>query len=103
MLDLPKGINVALDEGYTLLEARTSAKYINLFLSYMVFQLRKTERNIFVTCQEVSSIDIRYRRQWDYYVQCSRVFDDIDSNLWDFKYKIFDKKKEKCSYLGSAL
>ncbi len=45
------------------------AKYTNLFLSYIVFQLRKTKRNIFVTVQEVSSIDIRYRRQWDYYLE----------------------------------
>ena len=95
MLELPKGINLVLDEGYTLLESRTSAKYINLFLSYIVFQLRKTKRNIFVTVQEISSVDIRYRMQWDYYVKCERVYDpNIVSELWDFKYKIYDKKKK---------
>ncbi len=98
MLDLPKGINVILDEGYTILESRTSSKYTNLFLSYIVFQLRKTQRNIFVTVQEISSIDIRYRRQWDYYIQCERIHDfELDSDLWDFKYIIYDKKKRSRS------
>ena len=46
MLRLPDNINVLLDEGYTWLESRTSTKYINLFMSYIVFQLRKTNRNI---------------------------------------------------------
>jgi hypothetical protein len=98
MLDLPKGINVFIDEGYTILESRTSSKYTNLFLSYIVFQLRKTKRNIFVTVQEVSSIDIRYRRQWDYYIQCERINDSqLDSDLWDFKFVIYDKKKHSRS------
>lgn len=97
MLNLPENINLLLDEGYTWLESRTSAKYINLFMSYIVFQLRKTDRNIFVTAQEISSIDIRYRKQWDYCVKCKRLYDSNKPfNEWDFIYKIFDKRKNSC-------
>lgn len=94
LLALPKHIELIMDEGYTMLESRTSMSSVNIFCSYIAFQLRKTDTSIFVTAQQVGSIDIRYRQEWDYVVICERL-DNGKSNwrFWDFLYTIFDKRK----------
>lgn len=99
-LDMKPNCEILLDEGYTWVESRSSMKYQNLFASYIVFQLRKTNRNIYVTVQDISTIDIRYRKQWDYLIQCKRVTNSkIEEKEWDFKYKIYDKKKQSSKQL----
>ncbi len=111
ILKLPRGVNIILDEGYTLIESRRSSSYLNLIGTYVAFQLRKTDSNIFVTAQDPSSLDKRYRSQWDYVVECMRVpsmfeifegeiIDSVDLNndwkTWDFLY-VVTSKKEGCS------
>lgn len=88
LLDLPNKCNVLIDEGYTWLESRTSMKYINLFLSYIMFQLRKSRRNIYITAQDDSTIDIRFREHWDYKIDCERVDNGLPKPCWDFRYTI---------------
>lgn len=84
-MELPKSIELILDEAYVWLESRTSMKYINIFLTYIVFQLRKTDTNIFITAQDLSTVDIRFRNQYDYIIECERQEED-------FTYHIKKKK-----------
>lgn len=83
---------LALDEGYTLIESRTSMKYQNQFMSYLAFQLRKSNRNIFITATDEMSIDVRYRRSWDFWVECRRIPNEyINYKKWDFQFTVNNK------------
>lgn len=90
LYDLPEYCNIILDEAYAWIDARSSQKTINKHLSYLNFQLRKTKRDIFLTAQDQMSIDVRFRRIWDYLVICERVDNgNPDNELWDFQYTLF--------------
>lgn len=58
-----------LDEAYAYLESRSSGKKLNLALSYVLFQARKTGLTILTTEQELGTIDVRFRTQCKYLVQ----------------------------------
>ena len=93
LLFLPKHIALVMDEFYSIADSRNSMSYVNVLCSYIAFQLRKTDTQIFITAQQLGSIDLRYRNEWDYVVICERVQNDKeDWHFWDFGYTIFDKR-----------
>ena len=93
MLDLPNGIEFVGDEFYTIIDARNSMSHINVFAGYISFQLRKTLTNIYISMIQLASIDIRYRMEWDYLVQCQRIpNDNLDWHFWDFGYVIYNNR-----------
>jgi len=97
LLDLPDDIELFLDEGYTWLEARTSMKALNRYLSYIAFQLRKRNLNVFLTAQQFSTLDVRYRDEWDMLIKCERIDNGRKRDEWDFKYSILHKESLKTS------
>lgn len=92
LMDLPENSIIILDEAYTWIESRTSSKYTNIFASYLGYQLRKTNRYIFILCIDLSSIDIRLRNSWDYFIH---ALPRKDLKKSDFKYKFFNKMSHK--------
>ena len=95
-LHLPKNVYVFLDEGYTWLESRLSSRYTNLFLTYKLYQLRKTTRQIYVTIQHRHTIDKRFREEWDFFVRCRRKDNGHpDWRKWDFRYTILNDRMKK--------
>ncbi|MBA7494957.1 hypothetical protein ES702_05535 [subsurface metagenome] len=93
LLFLPKHIELVMDEFYSIADSRSSMSYVNVLCSYIAFQLRKTDTQIFITAQQLGSIDIRYRNEWDYVVLCNRIQNESeDWHFWDFGFVIFDKR-----------
>lgn len=87
MLNLPSKVLLNIDEAYTWLESRHSSKYTNIYLSHVNLQLRKSDRDIFITAQMLSSIDKRFREHYDYMVHCSRMpNENKDWRKWDFLF-----------------
>jgi len=70
-LDIP--MLVILDEIYAWVESRTSGKPINRYLSYIVFQSRKMNRDFILTEQEYMTFETRLRSQTDVDVYCKKV------------------------------
>lgn len=68
LMKLGKGDMANIDEAYNWLEARTSSKSTNRYLSYIVYQSRKRDLKINLTAQMISSIDVRFRTMADYIV-----------------------------------
>ena len=66
LMRLGRGDMANIDEAYNWLEARTSNKGTNRYLSYIVFQSRKRDLSINLTAQMISSIDVRFRTMADY-------------------------------------
>lgn len=52
---------VGIDEAYSWLESRTSGKDMNKFLSYILFQARKKDLEMYTTDQILETIDVRFR------------------------------------------
>ena len=90
LLDLENNIIVFIDEAYTWLESRTSMSTLNRYLSYIIFQSRKRNIDIYTTSQMFSSIDIRLREQSDIIIEC-RIIDD------GFQYTFRDSYNRKIS------
>lgn len=61
---------VILDEAYNYVEARASGQKLNRALSYILFQSRKSGLTIITTEQELGTLDIRFRTQCKYLVEC---------------------------------
>lgn len=61
-----------IDEAYTWIDSRSSGKDLNKYMSYILEQIRKRGVTIFLTYQELSLIDVRFRRQIDRYIFCSK-------------------------------
>lgn len=72
LLKLGQGDMANIDEAYNWLEARTSSKGTNRYLSYIVYQSRKRDLKINLTAQMISSIDVRFRTMADIIVQCEK-------------------------------
>lgn len=98
LLWLPKHIELVMDEFYSIADSRSSMSYINVLASYIAFQLRKTDTQIYITAQQLKSIDVRYRDEWDYVVFCERVKNESPNwRKWDFGYRIYDKRTKRSS------
>lgn len=92
----PDDCIIVIDEAYGWIESRHSAKYTNVYISYIAFQLRKTNRQIFITAQLDSTIDLRFREFYDYKITCERIpsLEYIDNpDKWDFCYDKEDKRR----------
>jgi len=61
---------ILLDEGYVYLESRLSMTKKNRASSYVLFQSRKKNVNLYITVQLISTIDIRYRTLTDAWILC---------------------------------
>jgi len=103
LIDIENDCEIVMDEAYVWLESRSSMKYTNIFSSHVAFQLRKTNRNIFAIIQQVDTIDKRYRKEWDFFVECERYPNDsVDDDCWDFMYTFYNQKhKTSCSFVVS--
>jgi len=77
LLNLPNNINVFIDEAYTWLESRTSSSTLNRYLTYIIFQSRKRNIDIYITTQMFSSVDIRFREQSNIIIKCKRIRDNF--------------------------
>ena len=91
MLDLPNDIEFVGDEFYTMVDARNSMSHINQFAGYVSFELRKTNINIYLMMIQLGSVDLRFRYEWDYLVECKRIPNESDDwHFWDFSYTIYN-------------
>lgn len=77
LVNLENNINVFIDEAYTWLESRTSYKAINRYLSYIIFQSRKRNIDVYITSQMFSTVDIRFREQSNILIHCKRIDDNF--------------------------
>lgn len=77
LVNLENNINVFIDEAYTWLESRTSFKTLNRYLSYIIFQSRKRNIDVYITSQMFSTVDIRFREQSNIRIRCERIDDNF--------------------------
>lgn len=70
---IPENVNIFLDEGYILSESRRSSSNLNLIMSYIYNQSRKTKRDIYITTQLYSAIDKRFRLQANLVINCEKI------------------------------
>lgn len=90
--ELPNHVEVLIDEAYTWLESRTAGRGLNRYLTYLAFQIRKANRNFIVSAQQRGTIDIRFRKEWDFMVYCFRKPNgNRDRRKWDFGIRKLDK------------
>lgn len=73
---------ILLDEGYIYLDSRMSMSEKNRLMSYVLFQSRKKNVDIYITLQIYGSIEKRFRELTDYIINCKTV-------IGGFKYTIF--------------
>lgn len=100
IMDLPPNIEVMIDEAYTWLESRLSMRGLNRYMSYIIYQLRKSNRGIFLSAQDTITLDVRARNQIDYLVYCQRKpNENKDWRYWDFKYEIACKRTNRIRVL----
>jgi hypothetical protein len=108
LINIPKNILILIDEAYTWFESRISGSVLNRYLSYMIFQLRKTYSDIYLSAQRWSTLDVRVRMETDVIVKCERKNNGIrpidklpegkNENgirvpyyyFWDYKYSFLD-------------
>jgi len=76
---------IGVDEIHVLLDSRNSMKERNRILTYFILQTRKRNVVLFYTTQDEGQVDIRLRRNTDYWVYCRRL-----GKTPYFSYKIYD-------------
>ena len=72
IFELPENIIIYFDEAYLLVDSRNFMDSMNTLMSYVVFQLRKSKRVIYIAVQLISTIDIRFRKMIDSITYCKR-------------------------------
>jgi len=82
---------VIIDEAYNYLEARVSSRELNRQMSYILFQSRKKNVDIYITAQLFSTIDLRFRQLSDIIIYALRP----NIPFCDFTYFIQNKLKVK--------
>ena len=90
---------ILLDEGYVYLDSRLSMSQKNLLISYVLFQSRKKNVEIFMSMQLRSTIDIRFRSLTDFHVIAElktdgfkyTLFNPNCLNEWTTSYLTFEK------------
>lgn len=63
---------ILIDEGYVYLDSRTATSKQNRLTSYVLFQSRKKDVDIYISVQLIGTIDIRYRQMIDILIGCVR-------------------------------
>lgn len=84
---------ILLDEAYQYIDSRNSMLEINQLFSYILFQSRKKNVELFVCSQLISTIDIRFRSLADCVIYCEK---DRDG----FMYTIFAPNNPKESFVS---
>ncbi|OGN87470.1 MAG: hypothetical protein A2Z74_04680 [Chloroflexi bacterium RBG_13_46_9] len=87
------GAVICLDEAYAWLESRTSGKDINRYMSYILFQSRKKDMDIYMTDQLSSTIDLRFREMLDWEIRCKVI--PTYKHPKEFRYTIIDVAERK--------
>jgi Lhr-like helicase len=89
LLNLEKlnNVDVYLDEAYTWLESRISSSALNRYISYIIFQSRKRNVDIYTTAQMFSSVDLRFREQSDFIIFCNKR---SNPNIDNFRYQFIN-------------
>jgi len=90
-----KSALVLIDEAYIWLEARTSGKEINRYLTYILFQLRKRKLDIILTNQLLETIDTRFRQMRNYQIECERIGPRDDPTAFRYLIGEVNTKKRK--------
>ena len=85
ILNLKGSVAVIIDEAYSWIDSRTSQQSSNKVWSYILFQSRHREIDIYLTAQLLQTIDIRYRKMIDVYIYC-------EQKKGAFYYTIYNKK-----------
>jgi len=78
-----KNCLVLIDEVYTLVDARNFQTSLNKIMSYILFQSRKKNLDIYVTAQLLSTIEKRFRLMANYLVQCENIINGFLYTLTD--------------------
>lgn len=73
---------ILLDEVYQYIDSRNSMKDMNRFFSYVLFQSRKKNLQIYIASQLSSSIDIRYRQLTDLRINCEKTNEGFQYTLF---------------------
>jgi hypothetical protein len=67
-----KGLVLYIDEAYDWFESRLSNRSSNLYLSYKInYQWRKRLLDVYLTFQDLSSIDKRFKMRFDIIIECA--------------------------------
>lgn len=80
---------ILMDEAYVYLESRLSGRHKNLLSSYVLFQSRKKDVDMYLTVQLTKTIDIRFREMVDFIIKCNGK----KNNAYEFVfYRVSDGK-----------
>ena len=74
---------ILLDEVYQYIDSRNSMKDMNRFFSYVLFQSRKKDLQIYIASQLARSIDVRYRALTDIRIKCSKSREGFQYTLFN--------------------
>lgn len=85
LVDIENNVDIFIDEAYVWLESRISGFFLNRFLSYMLWQSRKRDIDLYLTAQKFRSLDLRFREECDVLVKCEPR---ININKDDFHFSI---------------
>lgn len=75
---------IGIDELHVLMDSRNSQSGRNKLLSYFILQTRKRNVVLFYTTQHEMQVDVRLRRNTDFWVKCERVGKNV------FEYEVLD-------------
>jgi hypothetical protein len=96
-----EGLVLFIDEAYGFFESRLSNRSTNIYLSYKTnYQWRKRNLDVYLTFQDISSIDKRYRLRFDIIITCEyrKPFSKDD-----FVYNYYRKRKSGSSNIVYTL
>lgn len=86
LLNKGKDISLVLiDEAYNYFEARLSNSIDNILGSDVLFQSRKKGMDIYLTLQELRTIDVRFRELSDIFIECLGYIEKYNC----YKYRIY--------------
>jgi len=104
ILRLPNNIDVHIDEAYRWFESRLSMSYVNLMMSYLIFELRKRLMDVYVSVQMFSTLDIRLREQADKIIYCEpRSWNSTDDFYYTIETKVPFSREEFCILYDDAI
>lgn len=86
LVDISNNVDIFIDEAYVWLESRISGFFLNRFLSYMLWQSRKRDIDMYLTAQKFRALDVRFRDECDVIVKCKTR---INLKKDDFRFSIF--------------
>lgn len=68
-----KNCAIGVDEIHVLLDSRNSMSNRNKMITYFILQTRKRNVVLFFTTQDYGQVDVRLRRNTDFWVECIRI------------------------------